>query len=496
MNAFRLQRFVGRAFAQYRSLFVLIVFFAMVFSCAGEVSAQPSDSFPKPYVMENEDIGGNKPEINLNKTLGLPGWASIAVQHRTRYETLDHSFRAGSVGGDQIISQRTLAQGELHFSKNFMFKAEMIDARGQLVDKGTYLDTSMIDAADLLEANFQWNTENLFSEGSKSVLRAGRITMDVGDRRLIARNRFRNDINAFTGLDGIWQAGNGNQVRAFYTLPVDRLPNDRPGLASNDGVMDRERLQRRFWGTVFSSPNLPWGYGELFYFNLEEEDAPNFLTQNRRYNIPGMRVALPKKKGRFDYELMSAFIVGKSRGTTAATDVRDLDHFAQFHHAEIGYTFNAPWSPRFLLDYNYASGDADPNDGKNGAFELIFGRGVVDFGPTSINTGIQQNNVSMPGARFQIRPNDNLKAFVSYQAMWLAEKTGPWAVTGLRDITGGSGAFLGHYLISRGGWQALSNLLFEGGIAYRIDSDYQKTVPHSPREGNTTYVYVSTTISF
>ena len=405
----------------------------------GVAGAQSPDLFPKPYEMEGEDIGAGKAEINLNKTAGLPEWA----------------------------------------------------------DKGTLIDTAMLGAAELLEANFQWNAENLVTDGSKSVLRAGRITMDVGDRRLIARNRFRNTINAFTGLDGIWQAENGNQARAFYTLPVDRLPNDRAGLATNDGVMDRERLQRRFWGVLLSSPNLPWGNGELFYFNLQEEDAPGFLTQNRRYNIPGMRVFRPKKKGQFDWELMSSFIAGKSRATAAAADAKDLGHFAYFHHAEIGYAFELPWSPRFLLEYNYASGGANPNDGKNGAFEILYGRGVVDFGPTSIYSAFQQNNVSVPGARLQIRPNDKLKAFVNYQAYWLAEKTGPWSgSSGLRDITGGSGAFLGHQLISRASWQVLPNLLFEGGIAYRIDSDYQKTVPHSPQEGNTTYLYLSTTVSF
>ncbi len=463
----------------------------------GIAGADSPSPFPRGYVMEGEDIGGTKPEINLNEMAGLPDWASVAVQHRTRYETLDHSFRAGSVNGDQIISQRTLAQAELRFSKNFMFKAEMMDARGQLVDKGTLVDTASIDAADLLEGNFQWHAENLFVNGSKSILRAGRLTLDVGDRRLIARNRFRNNINAFTGLDGIWQSANGNQVRGFYTLPVDRLPNDRPSVAANDGVMDRERPERRFWGVVLSSPNMPWGYGELFYFNLQEEDAPGFLTQNRRYNIPGLRVALPKKRGEFDWEVMSSFIVGKSRASTAATDTKDLDHFAYFHHAEIGYSFNAPWSPRLTMEYNYASGDPDPNDNKNGAFELLFGRGVVDFGPTSIYSAFQQQNVNSPGARFQIRPHDNLKAYVNYQAYWLAEKTGVWASSsGLRDLTGASGAFLGHQLIARTSWQALSNLLLEGGIAYRVDSDYQKTVPGSPREGNTTYAYLSTTISF
>lgn len=437
-------------------------------------------------------------EISLNKSAGLPDGLSVAVQHRSRYETLDNSFRANSVGGDRVFSLRTLAQGELRLGSHFMFKAEMQDSRAELVNSGTLLDTTMVDPAELLEANLQWNAENLLADGSKSILRAGRLTMDLGDRRLVARNRFRNASNAFTGLDGIWQAGNGNQARVFYTLPIDHLPNQRDELAQNNAAMDRERLNRRFWGFFFSSPNLPWGNsGELYYFRLEEEDVPDFLTQNRRLHIPGVRVYLAKEKGRFDYEWTSTLQFGTSRASTDPTDTRDLDHFAHFHHAEAGYTFLTPWSPRVILEYDYASGDANANDGKNGAFDPLFGETFKNLAPSSIYSAFRRTNINSPGIQLEIEPSRKVRAFVNYRMFWLAEPKAPWAgSSGLQDTTGRASPFLGHQIFSQVKWLVFPNLLLEGGLVYRIDGDFQDTVPHSPQEGNTTYTYVSTTLFF
>ena len=201
MNFLSFWRFAGSLFAKPSSIFISgwLVLCGSFLSWAGSATAQ--SAFPKPYVMENSDMGVGTVDTGLNKTVGLPEWASIAVQHRSRFETLDDSFRARSTGGDQVFSLRTLAQGELRLSKNFKLKAELEDSRAELVDAETLLNNTMVDVAELLEANLQWDAENLFLDGSKSVLRVGRLTMDMENRRLVARNRFRNTINSFTGLD-------------------------------------------------------------------------------------------------------------------------------------------------------------------------------------------------------------------------------------------------------------------------------------------------------
>ena len=60
----------------------------------------------------------------------------------------------------------------------------------------------------------------------------------LGSRRLVARNRFRNTINAFNGLNAQWRSKGGAEARAFYTLPVQRLPRSASELHDGDVRFD------------------------------------------------------------------------------------------------------------------------------------------------------------------------------------------------------------------------------------------------------------------
>ena len=41
---------------------------------------------------------------------------------------------------------------------------------------------------------------------------------------IVARNDFRNTTNTFDGLNFLWEDAGKNSLRAFFTLPVRRLP--------------------------------------------------------------------------------------------------------------------------------------------------------------------------------------------------------------------------------------------------------------------------------
>lgn len=456
------------------------------------------DLYPKPYVYKDKVIPDTQPRFTINQSGALPDWLSLAVQHRTRYETLNHQFRSGTTGSDQVLSLRTLAQATIHLHTDYKIQLELQDSRAELADSGTAISTGLVNTAELLEANLQWLAKGLFQKESRSLLRGGRLTMDFGKRRLVSRNRFRNVLNAFTGVDWIWKAKSGETIRTFFTLPVNRQPATQAELLDNDASFDEETLDRIFWGVSVATPNLPWsGQAEFYLFGLHENDGPDFLTRNRQLYTPGFRFYLPANKGQIDFEWETILQFGTSHATTAATDTRDLDHFAHFHHIEVGYTFDAPWSPRLILAYDYASGDGDPNDGAQGRFDPLFGATVFDFSPTGIHRPFVRSNITGPGVIFSIHPHKRVSTYIHYRAFWLASDTDVWAGnSGLRDPSGGSGSFLGQQWFVRAKWRVLANVQLEGGIAYRIDGDFQDTAPGSPREGNTLYSYIQTTLSF
>ncbi|QPJ62445.1 MAG: alginate export family protein [Candidatus Nitronauta litoralis] len=440
----------------------------------------------------------NSSPWKIEDALHLPEWFSVSGEHRARYETLSEQFRLGSNGSDQILSFRTLAQARIKFNDEFQLKLELQDARAELADSGSRINNSIVNAAELLEANLVWKTGDLFLEGSESILRAGRFTLDLGKRRFVARNRFRNVIQGYSGLDWLWTAQQGVKVRTLLTLPVNRQPTVPTQLLNNDTEFDEESLHQIFWGIFISAPDLPAGHaGEISFFALHEDDANKFQTRNREIYTPGFRFYRPEKAGNLDYELETMLQFGSVRATPALQDTRDLDHFAHFHHAEVGYTVKSCWRWRFFLEYDYASGDADPADGKSGRFERLFGPNITDFGPTSIHTAFVRANISSPGARLQVQPHKKVSGYISYRAFWLASNKDGWqGASGLRDVTGNSEHFLGHQLFLRGKWKAHPNLKLEGGVVYRIDGDFQQGAPGAPGQGNSLYSYISTTLSF
>ena len=73
------------------------------------------------------------------------------------------------------------------------------------------------------------------------------------------------------------------------------------------------------------------------------------------------------------------------------------------------------WSPRLIFQYDYASGDDDPNDADNNRFDTLYGARRFDFGPTGIYGPFARANLSTPGMRIKLKPAANmLLAFLHY----------------------------------------------------------------------------------
>tara|TARA_B100000686_G_scaffold324974_1_gene381192 strand:+ start:2952 stop:4418 length:1467 start_codon:yes stop_codon:yes gene_type:complete len=464
---------------------------------AGDSNRIKSVSELKPYNYKDRGSGPEKFETTINKNR-LSSWLSLSAQQRVRYETLNRQFRSRANGSDQAVSIRTLAQITARLNQSFKIHFELQDSRVEKVDSGTKLNASVVNSAELLESNIEWITKGLFQPGSISIFRLGRLTADIGKRRFLARNRFRNTKNAFTGIDWIWKSNDNITLRILGVLPVVRQPTTSKRILKNDVFLDKESFDRVLWGLFCSKPNMPWGgKGEFYLFGLIEKDGSGFATRNRTLYTPGFRFFRHKKSDKFDYEWETAFQFGKSRATLSSADTFDLDHFAHFHHIEMGYRFSGDWSPRLVLAFDYASGDRDPNDGSNGRFDTLFGATVFDFGPTGIYRPFVRSNIFGPGIKLEIKPNPRASAYIHYRSLWLASSKDLWTGnSGLRDVDGNSDSFLGQQWFLRAKWQVLANMRLEAGIAYRIDGNFQKTASLSPRAGETIFSYLSTTLVF
>ena len=436
-------------------------------------------------------------DLSLQKQLHLPDWMTLTVDHRTRYEGYDNAFKKGTSGGDQAIDFRTNVFFGVKYS-GFSFGSEFIDSRIAIEGNNTPVNNSLVNQTDLLQAYIGWQTQNLFNSGLSFNIQAGRQTMDVGSRRLIARNRFRNTINNFTGID-ITISHNEWQWLNFAVLPVSRLPSDEASLRAGRTEFDKESFDQILAGSFFSMQNLPLAStGELYLYYLHEDDNAQTATKNRNLFTPGARWFKNARTSEFDFELEVVVQSGDSRATSAATDQHSLNHLAYFGHAAFGYSFSAPWQPRLVLQYDYASGDKDPNDNANNRFETLYGARRFEFGPTSIWGAFARANINSPGIRLQVKPLPRVTAFIAHRAYWLAEKKDTWVGAGLRDTTGQSGSDIGQQMEMRVRWQVIAQLLdFETGWAHLFKGEFAKNAPGSPANKNDSdYFYCQTSLHF
>ncbi|WP_219708727.1 alginate export family protein, partial [Clostridioides difficile] len=78
--------------------------------------------------------------------------------------------------------------------------------------------TTEVNAFELGQSYLGFDMADVAGLGTVSTLTVGRFTQNVGSRRLIARNQFRNTINAFTGIAYDWENAAKDRLRLFYTL--------------------------------------------------------------------------------------------------------------------------------------------------------------------------------------------------------------------------------------------------------------------------------------
>ncbi len=430
----------------------------------------------------------------LDAYLGLPDWLIVSFDHRTRYETLDQQYRetvngvAGN-GGDQVLAFRTLVHARADLV-HLRIGAEMQDSRIALADEGSASSSKALTAAianplELLQAYIEVPVNNIAGQSSQSLFRAGRITMDLGSRRLLARNRYRNTINAFTGLDWQWQSGS-KEIRFFYTLPVNRKVDD--DIKDNKPSFDQELTERRFWGVYYAQPLITeQDKAEVFLLGLDEEDANNFATKNRDLYTFGGRLWRQPVVGSFDYQLETVYQLGESSLSATSTEI--LDHWAHFHHAELGYSFNAPWLPRLIAQFDYASGDDNPNDGQNNRFDTLYGARRFDFGPTSTYGAFARTNLLSPALRLNLKPLKTVQTMLAVRAHWRATTADSWVPAGIN----GQDAYIGTQLEARFRWQPVAkSVLFEAGVAHLFVGDLIKQAANS----DTTYAYTQMTVKF
>jgi hypothetical protein len=401
---------------------------------------------------------------------GIPGWLDLGAEYRLRYETEDGRYRTGEAGSDQQLAHRTrLHLGLRRALDPFRFVVEFEDARAQLTDAGSTVTSIHVRELSVLQLHAKLVSDSWLGGNLHTEIQFGRLTMDLGKRRLAARNLYRNTTNRFDGLRWSVAAPKRWSWQAFVVQPVVYGAPD----------LNRGRRQGYFWGAYWNDQRRSVLRHDLYYLHLWESEKTAGARRRNLATVGGRWHATPEAG--WVYEVESAWQLGQSRGQ---------GHFAHLQVAEFGHRWASRWQPLLLFQYLYASGDRDPNDTRNGAFDGLFGARRFELGPTGILSLYYRSNLNAPGARLVLKPLQSLEVSFIPRAYWLAASRDEWRGTGRRDRSGASGTHLGQCWEWVARWKTLGHWELEAGyVRFQTGEFVRRQVP-GPATRGSNYLYL------
>lgn len=314
------------------------------------------------------------------------------------------------------------------------------------------------DAMDLRAAYVEFGDTEKKSIG----LRAGRQELAFGEERLIGPSGWLNTPRHF------------DAVR--LTLRRGRLRLD--AFASSVVVVTDGQFNKRMDGN-----NLHGLYGGIENAIPKSTIEPYLLWRV----APRLRTEFGAA-GNLDFKTTGARWVGKlpadfdygvevagEKGSLGADDIG-----AWGGHWQIGRNFpKMRWKTRIYGEYNYASGDKDPRDGKRGTFDMIYPTAHDRWG---LADQVGWRNIHNVRAAAEVRVHPKWLVKSSYHSYWLASaRDGLYAANGMqvaRVADGSAGRRVGQEADFQTVWTAAPTVQVVMGYAHLFPGQFlEKATP-------------------
>jgi hypothetical protein len=287
----------------------------------------------------------------------------------------------------------------------------------------------------------------------------GRQELVYGEQRLVGHVSWLNTARTFDAALGSFHHGNV-RVDAFAASVVN----------IRDGEFNRHRDGDNFHGIYGKIDKIvPKGLLEPYVFWRLSRGVGSELggpPGKMSFFTPGFRFVGLLPRG-FDYSVEMAM----QQGSRAADDVG-----AWAGHWRAGYTVaQARWKPRLIAEYQYASGDKDPRDGRRGTFDQLY---PTPHDKIGLADQVGWRNVSALRLGAEIKATKKLTLTPNYHNIWLASRFDAlYNVAGLavaRSANGTAGTHVGHEADIQALYAWNKTLSLAAGYAYLWSGDFLK----------------------
>ncbi len=385
----------------------------------------------------------------------LPKWIQFNGEYRARFEGFTH--RAYSKGNDD------------HYLLNrvrFGFRVKPAD-RVQLVvqtQDSRVFGNSLIPSAPPFQDSFDLRLGYLeLGDPEKTTLafRVGRQEISLGEERLLGSSNWGNTARSFDALRVYWRPVPKARFDLFASSVV----------AQTDGSFDRHVDGDDLHGVI---GQLDWRGVHFEPFGLWRL-APRARSESGQF-------------GKLDTKTFGTRVVGRQGKQTeyvmemiGQTGSWGLDAVGSWAgHWRVVRTLSTDRRvPRLRFEYDYATGDSDPADGRHQTFELLY---PTPHDKLGLADQVGWKNIHHLGGVGEWLPNRSLTLQVKFHEWWLASlRDGVYNAGGVlisRDPSGQSGRHVGHEV----DLQALGNvgkqLKLGGGVGHVFPGGFlRRTTP-------------------
>lgn len=418
---------------------------------------------------------------------------SFSGSARLRVEAIDGQARTGFNRSDELLNLRTTVMAQYRAGP-VRLVGELWDSRVYGDKNGTPVSTGEVNALELVQAFAEATAPGLLGQGSTATVAAGRFVMNLGSRRLVAADDYRNTTSGYTGLGADLGWRGGWNATLIYTLPQQRRPDDLARVRRNAVAFDHEGFDLVLWGGLVSRARaIGPVMVEASFFHLGERDEPGRPTRDRSLDTASVRLISAPAPARFDGELEAIGQRGHVSTSLAANAPRQAVR-AWFVHADGGYTFADAWKTRLSVEYDHASGDRP--GGTYGRFDTLFGMRRADLAPSGLYNAISRSNIISPGLRIESNPDKRTDVMATLRPMWLAAREDSFSSTGVRDASGRAGRFAGTQFDGRIRHLLTPWLRLEVDAVLLAKGGFLREVPNAPAGRWTRYVSMNATATF
>lgn len=324
----------------------------------------------------------------------LPVWLRFSGEYRMRFEGVDGAgFKPDARDAYALNRIRLNMRVAPLYWMRFQIQAQDAQAFGRNAkpDAPPFEDTM-----DIRQAYVEFGK----AEAPNILLRVGRQELFFGEQRLIGHLNWTNTARSFDAARLTLQRGN-YKADVFSAAVV----NLREGTANkSSGGNDLHGVYGSITKVVPNATIEPYALWRLARGTRTETALPG-KTDRKVY---GVRF-LGKLPHNLDYNIEA---VGQT-GSVGSDDVS-----AAASHVALGYTIAAmKKKPRVVAEYNYASGDKTPGDGRQETFDQLYPTGHDKLG---LADQVGWKNIHDLRTGIELKATPKLTVMAFYHSWWLA----------------------------------------------------------------------------